>query len=241
MPPFHLFGPAHLAVIALTVGLPILFWATARGPGRAPYRAAVRYGLAALLLANWIGYEFFLRWNGQFNALNLLPMQLCDWATVAVIAALLTCRYHLYEVAYFWGMAGTLQAILTPNLPEDFPSLRFISFFIAHSGIVIGVLFLTAVIGLRPRAGSILRAMLWTEVYYAAATAVNSLTGLNFGFLNHHPAGKSLLDYLSTYHPLYILELNLLAVTFYLILYFPFWLHDRFARHRSGPGAHATF
>ena len=225
-PAFRLFGTAHLAVIALTVGLPIFFWATARQPERAGYRKAIRIGLALLLLANWIGYEVERAMDSQFTLAGALPMQLCDWAMVAVMAALVTCRSQVYEAAYFWGLAGTLQAILTPNLQEGFPSLRFISFFMAHCGIVVGVLYLTAVEGLRPRPWSIARAMLWSEVYFAAALIVNRLTGANYGFLSHRPFGKSLLDYLSSNHAVYLLELNLLAAAFYLVLYAPFWLWD---------------
>ena len=95
MPPepvFRPFGPAHLVVLALTAGLPVFFWATARQPGRGGYRAAVRYGLAGLLLANWILDEALPVMSGQFVLANALPMQLCDWATAAVIAALVTRR-----------------------------------------------------------------------------------------------------------------------------------------------------
>ena len=237
-PVFHPYGVAHCAVIVMTVGLPVLFWATARGPGKEGYRRGVRYGLAGLLLANWIGYEVNRASVGQFNAAHALPMQLCDWAMFATIAALVTCRRGVYEVAYFWGLAGTLQAILTPNLKEGFPSLWFFCFFIAHAGIVVGVLYLTAVEGLRPRPGSIVKAMLWSEIYLAAALLVNHLTGANYGFLSHRPAGKSLLDYLSDRHSIYLLELNLMALGFFLILYVPFLAADLMGmeRERANPG-----
>ena len=152
-PVFRLFGVPHLVVIGLTVGLPLFFWATARGASREGYRSGVRYGLAGLLLVNWIGYEIERYMAGVFTPAGALPMQLCDWAMFAVIAALVTRRFGVYEVAYFWGMAGTLQAILTPNLQEGFPSLHFISFFVAHSGIVVGILYLTAVEGVRQNRG----------------------------------------------------------------------------------------
>jgi hypothetical integral membrane protein (TIGR02206 family) len=234
-PAFHLFGPAHLTVIALTVGLPVFFWATARGPGRAGYRAAIRYGLCILLIANYIAYQVTRARDGQFTLADALPMQLCDWATAVVIVALVTLRPGWYEVAYFWGMAGTFQAILTPNLQFGFPSPRFLGFFIAHCGIVVGILYLTAVESLRPRPASIIRAMLWSEVYLASALIVNHLVHANYGFLTHRPFGKSLLDYLSENHTLYIIELNLLALAFYLVLYVPFLIKDTLIRGNGRP------
>lgn len=239
-PAFRLFGPAHLAAMGVTVGLPLVFWATARGAGHEGYRKGVRWGLAGVLAANWIAEEVAIVIGGDFNLAYALPMQLCDWATVAVVAALLTCRERVYEVAYFWGLAGTLQAILTPNLQVGFPSWQFAGFFVMHSGVVVGVLYLTAVEGLRPRAWSIVRAMLWSEVYFVAALAVNYLTGADYGFLSHRPAGKSLLDYLSDNHALYLLELQLLAVGFYTVLYAPFWVRDSMKRTRASRSVVAT-
>jgi len=225
-PAFRPYGLAHCTVIGLTVGLPLLFWATARRPGKEAYRAAIRYTLAGLLLANWIGYEADRATIGQFNAAHALPMQLCDWAMFATIAALVTLRRGLYEVAYFWGLAGTLQAILTPNLNQGFPSLWFFNFFIAHSGIVVAVLYLTAVEALRPRPWSIARTMLWSQIYLMAALVTNRVTGANYGFLSHRPVAKTLLNYLSGNYWLYLLELELLALLFFLALYLPFWVKD---------------
>jgi len=69
---------------------------------------------------------------GKFTAADAMPMQLCDWAMFAVIAALVTRRRGVYELAYFWGLAGTLQAILTPNLRDGFPS-AFSSAFLSRT------------------------------------------------------------------------------------------------------------
>jgi hypothetical integral membrane protein (TIGR02206 family) len=225
-PAFRPFGPAHWTVIALTVGLPLIFWLPARGPGREAYRGAVRYSLAVLLLANWIGYLVLRAREGFFTPVDLLPMQLCDWATIATITALMTCRQWLYEPAYFWGLAGTLQAIVTPALNDGFPSPRFFNFFIGHCGVVVAVLFLTVVERLRPRPASILRTLLWSEIYLGTTLLLNAWIGTNYGFLTHRPSTPSLLDYLSTNHWLYVAEINLLAVCSYLLLYLPFWAKD---------------
>jgi len=212
--------------MVLTVALPVLFWATARQAGREGYRKGVRFGLAGLLVLNWIAYLIILTGVGQFTPLDAVPMQLCDWALIAVVVALVTCRRGVYEVAYFWAMAGTLQAIITPNLEEGFPSPRFFDFFIDHCGIVIGVLILTLTEGLRPRPASIVRALLWTEVYFVVALIVNAATGADYGFISAPPPAKSLLSYLSSNHTMYLVEMHLLEVVFYLILYVPFLIID---------------
>lgn len=224
-PVFQPFGTAHLVVIAL-IGLPVFFWATARGPGREGYRVWLRVGLAALLTAHWVEFYVLRVAQGQFVLVKDLPMQLCDWATAAAIVALMTRRQWWYEAAYFWGLSGTLQAVLTPDLREGFPSVHFFNFFVGHSGLVVAVLVLTAVEGLRPHGWSIVRVILWTEVYCAAALVVNHFSGEDYGFLSERPPTKSLLDYLSNNHGMYLLEMHLLEVAFYLVLYAPFWVRD---------------
>jgi hypothetical integral membrane protein (TIGR02206 family) len=149
------------------------------------------------------------------------------------VVALITRRLRWYEPAYFWGLGGTLQAIITPNLDCGFPAFRWISFFITHSGIVAGVLFMTAAMGLRPRPISLARVLLWSEVYLACALAVNALAGANYGFLSRKPDGPSLLDYLSQTHTWYVLEMNLLAIVFFAILYLPFAAWDWWQGKRS--------
>src|SRR5205814_10196709 len=68
-----------------------------------------------------------------------------------IIVALWTGNRRWLEIASFWGIGGTLQAIITPNLRFGFPDLRFVSFFVAHCGIIIGIVFLMLVYGFRPR------------------------------------------------------------------------------------------
>jgi uncharacterized membrane protein YwaF len=56
---------------------------------------------------------------------------------------------------------------------------------------------------------------------------VDHLTGVNYGFLLHKPVVASILDYLSDARWLYIVELEGLALLFFVILYAPFALRDR--------------
>ena len=97
--------------------------------------------------------------------------------------------------------------------------------------IIIGIIFLMLTHHLRPRAFSIVRVFLWTELYFIVTLAADKLTGFNYGFLLHKPEAKTLLNILSDYRPLYLFEMHLLALAFFVVLYLPFAIYD-FARRK---------
>jgi hypothetical integral membrane protein (TIGR02206 family) len=162
-----------------------------------------------------------------------LPFQLCDWAMVVIVVSLLTGRERWLEVAYFWGIGGTLQAILTPDLKYAFPDVHFLTFFIAHSGIVVAIAFMMIVKKYRPHWFSIIRVFAWSELYFVVAITVDLLTGENYGYLLHKPASASLLDVLSSERVVYILQMHLLALVFYVVLYLPFAAYDAITSARN--------
>lgn len=223
---FEAYSLQHLVAIFLTVTLPFVFAALVRRSGSRWVERVVVVSLLAALVGNYIGYLVFIRRLGQLSWPQMLPMQMCDWAMIVIIAALWTGRRRWFEVAYFWGIGGTLQALLTPNLRYAFPDLRFISFFVAHSGIIIGVVFLMLTRRLRPYPISIVRVFAWSEVYFVAAMIVDQITGVNYGFLLHKPEAFSLLSYLSDDRPVYLLQMHGLALAFFAVLYVPFAIYD---------------
>jgi hypothetical integral membrane protein (TIGR02206 family) len=137
-----------------------------------------------------------------------------------------TGNQRWFEVAYFWGLGGTLQAVLTPNLPFGFPDWRFISFFTSHCGIIIGVVFLMLTRRYRPFPMSIVRVFLWSEFYFVVTFVTDKLTDFNYGFLLHKPEAFSILSFLSDSWPLYLLQLHGVALLFFLGLYAPFAVYD---------------
>ena len=223
---FRPFGLAHLIVIALTISLPFVFAAFARKTRWPRSERIIARLLAGLLLFNYVGYEIYLAFTEGLVWQKALPFQLCDWAMIAIVVALLTGRNRWLEVAYFWGIGGTLQAIITPDLKYAFPDVRFLTFFIAHSGIVIAIAFMMIVKRFRPHWISIVRVFAWSELYFVFAITVDLLTGENYGYLLHQPAAASLLDLLSHERIVYIVEMHLLALLFYFVLYLPFALYD---------------
>jgi hypothetical integral membrane protein (TIGR02206 family) len=144
------------------------------------------------------------------------------------VIALLWRGQFAYELAFFWGLSGTFQAVLTPDTKEVFPNPLFIAFFVSHCGIIIAVLFLTWGFKMRPRPGSIWKAWLASQGYLASAGFVDWLfraDHVNFGYLAAKPAHGSLLDYFGPW-PWYILTLEVMALLFFGFFYLPFWIAD---------------
>lgn len=189
---------------------------------------AFSLGLAFLLLAVFAAGLWQKHLDGEFDAVHALPMQLCDWTLFAVVIALIWRAQTAFELAYFWGLCGTLQALFTPAIGTDLEIYRQLVFFLDHAGIVAGVLFLLLVPRLRPR--TLWRVFLGSEFFLATALAVNALTGANYGFLAHPPTQASLLDVFSQMHWLYVVEINLVALAFFLAAYAPWQIADRLRR-----------
>ena len=232
-PVFERFGLAHLVVIVLTMALPFVMAAFVRKSRWPRSERIIGRIIAVLLGINYLAYALYLRTTQNLTWQNELPFQLCDWAMIAIIVALLTGRERWLEVSYFWGIGGTAQAILTPDLQYPFPDIRFLSFFIGHSGIVIGIVFLMVMRGYRPHFRSIWRTFAWSEVYFVVTIVVDLITDVNYGYLLHKPQAASLLSFLSDNWPVYLLQMHLLALLFFLVLYSPFAIYDLAARNRK--------
>ena len=125
------------------------------------------------------------------------------------------------ELTYFRGLAGTLQAVVTPDLSAGFPQLEFFMFVVGHLGIVIAALFLVVGLRLEPRPGSVMRVFAITAAYTAFVGCFNWLTGSNYMYLAAIPAHGSLLSVLGPW-PWYILSGAAVALVLFLILDVPF-------------------
>jgi hypothetical integral membrane protein (TIGR02206 family) len=225
-PEFQPYGLPHLTVIFLTIVLPFALAALVRRTKSERTEKTIVAVLSAVLILNYLAYLIFIRSQSLADWRQMLPMQMCDWGMVVVIVAMWTGKQRWFEVAYFWGIGGTLQAVFTPDLRYGFPDWRFFSFFILHSGIIVGVVFLMLTRRYRPYPMSIVRVWLWSEFYFVMTLIADKLTGFNYGFLLHKPEAFSILSFLSDSRPLYLIQLQGVALLFFLVLYAPFAVVD---------------
>lgn len=226
---FHAHGLSHLgalAVIGLT-GVGLIVQARRSPTGR--LTRFLERSLAVSLLALPFGKLVVQLSMGTFDRQSALPFHYCDLAAMVGAVALLTRRQTWCEITYFFGLAGTLQALITPALQADFPDPRFWLFFGGHGAVVIAALYV--VLGLRhpPEAGAVWRVMVVMTLYAVTVGALNALLGTNYGFLCAKPPTASLMDHLGPW-PWYVGALWLLGLVLYLLLDLPFALRRRAAR-----------
>jgi len=187
--------------------------------------------LAVLLLVNQVSWHVVER--GSVSVQWALPVGLYAIGTFIAAAALWWRRPLLVELTYFWGLGGTIQALLTPELFNLFPSYFYFQFYINHGGIVLAALYLVAGLGLVPGRGAVVRVAALTMCYLVVIAGVDRLTGGNYLFLVHRPPTFSLLNLLGPW-PWYIGSMILLGIAVLFVLDLPL----RPARSRppeSGP------
>ena len=228
-PSFVTFGPSHQIVLVLTIAVPLLLALALRLTGSRVLERTVRWTLAVAIGGVWILWYLVFTRMGWLDIGNALPMDLCSWAAVAAIVTLVRPNQKSYELAYFWALGGTVQGLLTPDIPYDFPEFRFIEFSVFHGGIIAAVLFLTLGMKMRPYPASIPRVIAWSLVYLAAAGVTDWALKVNYGFLRAKPGHASLYDLMPGW-PWYLAVVVVLALASVLVCYLPFFLADRLRR-----------
>ena len=216
----------QLAVTAIVVITTILVAAARLSPG--PWTRIACLALAVILVGAEVGWWAYLVASHATGAdlAYALPLQLCDAAIFIAAAALVLRKQLLIEVTYFWSLAGTLQALLTPDLAQHFPNLLFFQYYVAHGGIVAAALLLVAGLGQWPRRHAVIKVGVITFVYALLVGAIDAATGANYMYLRSKPASASLLDLFGPW-PFYIAWAALLGVALLFILDLPFrWLRQ---------------
>ena len=224
---FQFLGVSHIVVLILTIALPVALSVLVRKVDSSVMTNAVCYLLGATLIVNEVGHWGYRIATVQSFSVFLqryLPLHICGVAVFVVSFALLCRSQTLYEIGYFWGLVGTLNAIITPQLWVDFPHYRFFQYFIAHGGIVISVLFATWGLSMRPTLKGLFRSFLFANFYMVVIAGVNLLLESNYMFICEPPDTKS--PFFFAPWPWYIPILDGVALVFFFVVYSPFLIGD---------------
>ncbi len=223
--PFILFGAAHLLALGIIVAINILavIWGRRASDEN---RKRFRWALAGVLIVDEFLWHLWNITTGQWTLQTMLPLHLCSVFVFLSAYMLVTKSYSVYEYAYFLGIAGASQALLTPDAGiYGFPHFRAFQVMISHGAIITASVFMTLVEGYRPTRDSLKRVLIGGNIYMAVIFVLNLLIGSNYLFIAHKPATASLMDALPAW-PVYIIFIEIIGVVVSLLLYAPFFWSD---------------
>ncbi len=216
---FVMFSVAHIAVLGVLC-LAIIALFIFRKTRSVPRKYERIFALS--LLAMEVLYQVWMMATHRWTLASSLPLELCSISLLVTIVLLLTANRHLIDFVFFAGIAGAIQAMITPVLDLGFPHFRYFHFFYTHIGIILTALYFTWMKGYRPTFKGIVKTMIALNLLLPLLFAVNHLVQGNYMFLREKPYNGSLLDFLGPF-PWYILSLE--AVAF--IMFTGLWLGFR--------------
>ena len=218
---FHPFSGEHY--VTLAVGFSVIAGLIVFAKRSEKSERAVTAIIAFLCL---VSYPFALyAWRDQPLALdNVLPFHLCDLAAIVAGFALFTRKPILLTLTYFWGIAATTQALLTPAITIGPPELPFVHFFVQHFAIVAAAIYIPLVLKWRPEMPwwkSPLKVFGISVAYQGTALLINMVPKTNFAFASRPPDNPSLIDHLGAW-PIYLFAMQGIALALYLLIALPF-------------------
>ncbi|GAA0136606.1 TIGR02206 family membrane protein [Paenibacillus sp. YSY-4.3] len=227
-PDFAVYSLSHLVVIGMLLLLiAALFAWRSRIRSSVFAKKMTRYGLLGVLLVTELALNLWYVLEGQWDIRDTLPLELCSVSLLLSIVMLLTGNRLLYQILFFAGIGGALQAWLTPSLDFGYPHFRFFHFFIAHGAIILASLYMTWIEQYRPTWRSIGWTMLFLNVLALAVGTLNVAIGANYMFLRSKPSTPSILDLFGPY-PYYLLAEEMIALTMFIAMYVLFfWIPDQ--------------
>ncbi|NOZ08741.1 MAG: TIGR02206 family membrane protein [FCB group bacterium] len=230
--PFRLFGFTHLATLVFIAGGILLVYGANRRYG-SRFSEPFRFLLAGTIAANEVIWHYWNAINGLWTVQGMLPFHLCGTMVWVSVFLLLKPSFRVFELLYYLGIGGALQALVTPNLEVfGFPHYRFFETYIAHTGIIYAALFCIFARGYRPTLKGGVRALIIGNIYLVIVYGINLILGSNYMYVMHKPETFSVLNYFGPW-PYYILGIELFAAVNMLLLYLPWGLINRLKHRRT--------
>lgn len=224
LPPFIRFSNSHIVIILLSlilfVYLPYMF---ARNP-KSFKGLFISKMLGIILITNEIGWVIYKLSLGHKYWAEFLPLELCTInAYLLGIILIFRPSFAIFEIVYFWSMAGTIQGIITPRLFAGYPHYLFFEYFITHTGVVLATLVLIFKYNWKLTWLSMWKSFLWLQIVAIINLVVDFTFEVNYMFMREPPKVSSVIDYFGPW-PGYIFVCEIFALLSFIFYLIPFLL-----------------
>jgi hypothetical integral membrane protein (TIGR02206 family) len=164
--------------------------------------------------------------EGIFTIQEELPLHLCRLLALLLPFVIYYKNKTWFGITYFFTIVGTLQALLTPDLPQAAPHYSYASYWILHGILIYLPIYCIVVFGFRVGRKDFINAVIAGNVYLVLTLIVNFTIGSNYFYTSHKPPSASLLDFLGPW-PWYILVVEVLTIALFVLAWMPFWFVDK--------------
>jgi len=218
---FEYFSPSHTIALLLILLLCILLFIFRQHIKSSLNERFYRYFMVFFLITPLILFNVFHIYHNTWDIGSTLPLEFCRMSAILSAIMLINKNYTLYEINYFWGLCGTTQALITPNIGNyDLPHFLYFQFFSYHGFVIIAVFYMTFVHKFRPAHKSIWKVAVISGIYTILIGFIDILTNGNYLYLRYKPTTETLIDYLGPW-PWYIVSIGIVGLLSGYICYLP--------------------
>lgn len=164
----------------------------------------------------------FTQMDGTFSIQEELPFHLCRILALMMPFVIYYKNKKWFGITYFFIMVGTLQALLTPDLPQAAPHYSYASYWVLHGVLIYLPIYCIVVFGFKVGRRDIINAIIAGNIYLILTLVVNFSIGSNYFYTSGKPPSASLLDFLGPW-PWYILSVEALTLVLFVVAWMPFW------------------
>ena len=213
----------HIIPIIITVILSIILIRFSNRKLNQKQQEQVFKALGFFVSYTVLVFHLHLIFKGNYNIATDLPLFLCSFMALFIFIFTYSRKYWLFEILLFWIIAGTSQAVVTPDIPFGFPSFDYFRYWIAHLGLLVIIFYAIFVLKMRPTWKSMFKSFLALQLYAIIIFGINYILNGNYFYLNKKPNSASALDYLGEW-PIYLLTIEAILIPYFFIIYLPFFL-----------------
>ena len=181
--------------------------------------------IACILLLNNIAENWYNYSTGYWSLQQNLPAHLCNVTNILCIILLINYKQWMAELVYYWGLAGGIQSLLTPEFTIGMDGFNFYSYFITHGGLILVVVYMIVHFEFTPRPKSWFWALGYTQLLAMGVGIVNYFVNANYMYLSHKPEVEN--PFVIGDWPYYIIILELVALVHFVLFYLPFYWSNK--------------
>ena len=228
--PFNIFGTYHLVTLAVILCVAIFFPRTYRDKP-----VSQQENIAKILGISIIALELvkpFIWHSMDYPWIRLIPIHMCSLSGLFIGIFLLTKKRLFFEIAFFWGIGGGINALITPDVTLTFPDPKYVLFFLGHGLLIVNIGYACIALSNRPTFKSVKNGIFFSLAVLPVIYIINLLLGppANYWYLGAKPTeGQSLMDFFPD-PPLHIPLLIIIGAFLFLLIYSPYWVYDKFKK-----------